>query len=231
MKTEWYVIIMAISATGIFLPLVWLNYQSELISPPPFLEAYLIAGFIMEGIILFIIGDMRQKKRDIRNDRKAHTKDLNQVYLRMTDVGIREEQKNLVLTFPRTFDEGTKYSDERIRKMVRGEYDSSIEQTSIKNLKYNEDYQFFDFAVEHLKEKQYKHIYKHWREANDLLENHNNESKKFFQDLADVIKQKMKEQYPEFVEVDQSPHADSIYFSKLIERKLKETFEKNSRYE
>lgn len=215
MRTLWYILIMIGSVGGIFAPLtIWLNIQTTLDQKlVDSLNLYLLAGFITEGIILFFFSDLIQKKRDLRTDRKEHTKDLNQIYLRLTDISFTEEKKELVLTFPKDYKQFNNFDN--LEQIFDRDYDPHMNRISRQYLYMYEDYYYFDYALEHLKHKSYKNIYEHWEKSNNII-NEYNKSPKFIDKLEEKIKIKMQENFPDFKEATHLQYDDHFYKPRTI---------------
>lgn len=175
MRLLWYVLIMIGSAIGIFAPLIWLNMQEKIDQKLiDSLNLYLLAGFIVEGIILFFVSEITQKKRDLQERRERHTKDLYEVYKRIADVGTIEENKKLFLAFPRNYEKRDirEMDMDYVRERILN-YDPHDYYISEKYLDMHNDYEYFEYAIEHLKHQKYKNIYKHWEKAKQLLDEYN----------------------------------------------------------
>ncbi len=192
MQSRWYIIIMIGSVLGIFLPLViWLNSQQELDSElVDVANLYLLAGFIVEGIILFFISNLIQTKRDLRTDRKEHTNDINKIFIRMTHAVIRDRRNGLKIVCP------TKDIDPKKLALTGLFLEEKInDYVEIEHLDLYADYYFFDFAIEHL--KKYKDTYKYWKNTEKLLEEFN--KRKLFKNIIDeLIESKMSKSFPDF---------------------------------
>jgi len=130
--------------------------------------------------------------------REKHTKDLSEIYKRISDVGFTESKGKLVRTYPRNYEEFDLDNTFIIMEKIRNNdpLSSRIEE---EHLDIKKDYEYFGFALEHLKHKKYRDIYKHWETANKLIEEYNN-SPKFTEQLQQKIRDSTHERFPDFEE-------------------------------
>lgn len=193
-----YPILMIISSTVVFSPFIWFNLQANPITEPPkFLESYLLVGFIIQGIITFLLTDMMYKKRESQNKKEAHSLDLNEIYKRLCYVGCQNwnspNRSRVQLTFPRNFyisSTPRSLSTDRFARVLANATSDSIHYETINfdELHRHPDYQYFEFAIEHLKDKKYEKIYIHWKKAWDIIDSYNEGSKTGMDELNAELK-------------------------------------------
>ena len=200
------------SILGLFTPLtIWLQGQEELDSKfVDLLNLYLLAGFIAEGVVLFFLSNIIQDRRDVRNDRKDHTKDLYEIYKRIAEVGFTEEKDKLTRTYP---SELTDHNYTSLEKIF--EDSNPFPRISEKYLYLYNEYEYFDFAIEHLKHKKYKNIFQCWEKSNKLIDEYN-DSPKFMEYLLKKIRKSMSESFPQFEEKKGSMFPDQFYKIKSV---------------
>ena len=157
------------------------------------LDTYLLGGFIITQVLLFMVDQIFQNIRETRNDLKEHTKSINEVYKLLTLVSIeqgrRQEPWKYFLKFPKEYKSSmTEYREELWEDIKKPEklYED--------HLKYDSVYDYYESAIEHLKHK-YKRIYKHWKNAKNLLGELNGKTS-IEEMLEGVIKEKMHHYFP-----------------------------------
>ena len=64
-------------------------------------------------------------------------------------------------------------------------------------LKYKSVYDYYESAIEHLKDKKYKHVYEHWDKTKTMLDELNSKTS-IEEKLEDRIEEKMKKCFPDF---------------------------------
>ena len=158
------------------------------------LLTYLLGGFIITQVLLFMVDQIFQNIRETRNDLKEHTKSINEVYKLLTLVNIKQgghqESWKHFLKFPAEY-------KPQLTQFREGLWESIESETLHENhLKYNSIYDYYESAIAHLKHK-YKHIHKHWENAKNLLDELNSKTS-IEERLEDRIKEKMDECFPDF---------------------------------
>ena len=182
-----YIVIIGLIAAAIFAVIFFSNEDKSL-------DTYLLGGFIITQVLLFMVDQIFQNIRETRNDLKEHTKSINEVYKRLTLVSIeqgrwREPWKHF-LKFPKEYKSLTTQHMEELLEGIK------FETLHEDHLKYDSVYDYYESAIEHLKHK-YKHIYKHWENTKNRLDKLN--SKTSIQEkLEDRIKEKMDKYFPDF---------------------------------
>ena len=179
---------MTVITVAVFVVMLLLNEDKSL-------DTYLLGGFIITQVLLFMVDQIFQNIRETRNDLKEHTKSINEVYKLLTLVSIeqgrwREPWKHF-LKFPKEYKSSmTQYREELWEDIKKPEklYED--------HLKYDSVYDYYDSAIEHLKHK-YKHISKHWENAKNLLDELNSKTS-IEERLEDRIKEKMDKYFPDF---------------------------------
>lgn len=210
---RWLFLMVVIGSTiAIITPLSFLTDKDT----QPIVGNYLFAGLIVEGIVIFMIQQTMDSKKHLQDRRQLHTEDLNHIYLRLTDVGFTEEQKNLALDFPEHYNQFNKF-DNLEAIFDDTQHNPLGNRTSQKYFYLSEDYYYFDYAIEHLKHKNYKNIYRHWEKANNIIDEFNN-SPKFIDKLEETMKTKIRIAFPEFKEIKNSIHdgKGDFYSSNVI---------------
>ena len=184
---KYFVIIGVIIAT-IFAIIYFSNEDKSL-------DTYLLGGFIITQVLLFMVDQIFQNIRGTRNDLKEHTKSINEVYKLLTLVsleqGRHQEPWKHFLKFPKEYKSSrTQYFDELLEGI-------KPEKLHEDNLKYNSVYDYYESAIEHLKDKKYKNIYEHWKKAKTMLDELNSKTS-IEERLEDRIKEKMDKCFPDF---------------------------------
>ena len=184
-----YIVIIGVITAAVFAVIFFSNEDKSL-------DTYLLGGFIITQVLLFMIDQIFQNMRGTRNDLKEHTKSINEVYKLLTLVNIREgrhgEMWKHFLTFPKEYKSSrTPYFDE----LEEGVKPEPLYEDQLKS-----DYPvylYYESAIEHLKHKKYKGIYEHWENVKNKLDELNSKTnpKKM---LEDRIKEKMSECFPDF---------------------------------
>ena len=188
MQRKHIVIILVIPAS-VFAIIYFLNEDQSL-------DTYLLGGFIITQVLLFMIDQIFQNIRGTRNDLKEHTKSINEVYKLLTLVNIREgrhgEMWKHFLTFPK------EYKSE-ITQILEEERDGTKPEPLYED-QLKSDYSvylYYESAIEHLKHNKCNGIYEHWENVKNRLDELNSKTnpKKM---LDDRIKEKMSECFPDF---------------------------------
>lgn len=163
---------------------------------PDHVEIYLLAGFITVEIILNMINWILQDKNNVRNDLKDHTKDINKVFIKMTESYIREGRDGLAITLPRE-DRNENSNWQIMQDMQNPRSDGYHDRVDIKYVHLHSDLYYFEYAEEHLK-KGYKDIYKHWKETKKLIQEFNSRPKRIRRTIEDMVNEKIIEFFPNF---------------------------------
>lgn len=196
MKKKNLIILVSIPIITLLLPLVWINYQSNVdpeFQPPQYLESYLLAGFIIAEIILTVSSWFLQDKSNVRGDLKEHTKEINKIFIRMTEAVIREREKGLTITLPtKEGMDAHALHKKDLLTFIPEEYHHRI---GVKYLKLDDDYYFFEFAMEHL--KKYKDIYKHWEKTEKLIDEFNLRER-IIPTIEKTVNEKINDFFPDF---------------------------------
>ena len=183
-----YIVIIGVITVAVFAVIFFSNEDKSL-------DTYLLGGFIITQVLLFMVDQIFQNMRGTRNDLKEHTKSINEVYKRLTLVSIEQgrhqEPWKHFLKFPKEYkSSGTQDFD----KLEEGVKPETLHEDQ---LKYDSVYDYYRSAIEHLKHKKYKGIYEHWENVKNKLDELNSKTnpKKM---LEDRIKEKMSECFPDF---------------------------------
>jgi hypothetical protein len=215
MHIAWYVVIMVGSVLGIFVPLtIWLNAQAQLDQKlVDSLNLYLLAGFIVEGIVLFFVGDIMQKKRDLQTEKKEHTRDLVQrIYNLLTDIFVREDYRTHKLAF-QVYRDPDRYHTRKLNLDLL-ETDNAVDLMPVDRLPKP----YFEWGMKHL--EKYPNIIKPWKEANSALDEYNLVNEKIRKTLDDMIKNQMVQSFPSFVYFEPTSHSENIYYPKKMRDKV-----------
>ena len=179
---------MAVITVSVFGVMLLLNENKSL-------DTYLLGGFIITQVLLFMVDQIFQNIRETRNDLKEHTKSINEVYKRLTLVsleqGRHQEPWKHFLKFPKEYKPSTpQYFDE----LLEGVKPETLHEDQ---LKYDSVYDYYGSAIDHLKDKKYKHIYEYWKKAETMLDELNSKTN-IGKMLEDRIKEKMDKCFPDF---------------------------------
>ena len=160
---------------------------------------------IAAGVVLFIF-----KQYFFRNDipyskKEEHTKNICEIYRLLTRVGIAQGGRDTSLwndfqkspteykhyrKFPTEYKSSINQFRDELYKSVR------VEQIYEYQLKDHSVYLHYDRALEHLKKhRKYKHIYKHWENTKNLLDELNGKTS-IEERLEGVINEKMHDYFP-----------------------------------
>ena len=157
------------------------------------LDTYLLGGFIITQVLLFMVDQIFQNMRGTRNDLKEHTKSINEIYKLLTLVSIeqgrRQEPWKYFLKFPKEYKSSMIQFREEPREGRQFEklYEDDLEHDSV--------YDYYKSAIEHLKHKKYKRIYDHLENTKNLLDELNGKTS-IEERLEDRIKEKMDKYFP-----------------------------------
>lgn len=185
------------------------------------LDTYLLGGFIVAEVIIFVTDQIIQNRRHLQDRRERHTKDLYEVYKRITDVGIKKVEQNLELDFPVNYKEFRSNLD--IIESMKKNYDPSLHRTTIPYFHLYQEYEYFEFAMEHLQYKKYNNIYKHWEKLNQLVEEYN-KNPKFIDTLEQRIQETLSREFSDFEEREDYRYPDHFYSIRTITKYVSEIF-------
>lgn len=145
-----------------------------------------------------------------RQERKEHSQFINdKVYKRLLDVFIRPETgRRLVLKVPSNYEQ---YQLDKIKTLVITNDPSLILVSSL---------QYFEYAIEHLKNKKYKKILSHWTKANRLVNEYNNLIDSLSITIKTTIKKEMLSTFPNFIEFKADGRDNSYFLNNVSERLL-----------
>ena len=193
------------------------------------LDTYLLGGFIVVEVIIFVTDQIIQSRRHLQDRRERHTKDLYEIYKRIADVGIMEEKQKLVLSFPRHYKEFD-YTNTDILMESLERYDPRFERTTIQYFHLHKDYEYFDFAMEHLKYKKYNNIYKHYEKLNQLVEEYN-KNPRFIDTLEQRIQETLSREFSDFEAREDYRYPDHFYSVRTITKYVSEIFDYGQEHE
>jgi len=150
---------------------------------------------VVEVLGMFIFRSF-QLKDSQTSTKKQHFEDLYNIYKRISRVRVRtygKNRENVTLTFPREIyvKPKTVSLSDKVREMMDDHMrihplDNTFE---LSEMSLYSDYEYFDFAIEHLKHKKYENIYKHWNKINELIIEFNEKDEKSLDKLQAEIKQ------------------------------------------
>ena len=126
---------------------------------------------MIDHIFHSIRGTLNDYKERTLNDYKEHTEFINKVYKLL--ILVRLEQGRLPkprqyhLKFPKEYKSQLTQFRERLWK------DKQFVELYEDQLKSEPAYLYYEPAIEHLKHKKYKHIYRHWENTKKLLDEFN----------------------------------------------------------
>ena len=187
MENDNFVLIVAGGVISAFSSLTIATYEQELL---------LHALVPSMTFVTFLLNYNLKKKMILHDDRKKHTQDIQKIYYLLTDVVIRENdrKKKFVRTFPREYIPN-KYH-EHLKRFMLGESEPLNDRIDEEYLDQSPNYKYYEFALEHLKCRKYKDIYKNWKEIHNLLDDLNKKPS-FRTKLKELINEKMQDQLPE----------------------------------
>ena len=197
----------------IFLPPILLLYfpditgqKIENVTPLDLMTLFYTIAFVWVTSTAFILTDLTQYKRSLREDRKNHTKDICKIYKLLLGVIIREENtkkrenlqtkrdEKIILKFPSEYKAKNDFT--HLEQIINGENDTSFQYISKESLDYYDNYRYFDYAITHLKHRTYKNIDSHWQKIQKMLEESNTKIR-FIVKLIDTLDEKMKQHLPD----------------------------------
>ena len=187
----------------IFLPPIILLYfpdvagqKIENVTPLDLMTLFYTIAFVWVTSTAFILTDLTQSKRSLRDDRKNHIRDIYKMFRIISQVSIKQENKQFILSFRKKYINYKTMSDDELLTRVDDNYEDDI-GIPINYIDNYEEFEYFDMAIKHLKHKKYKDIYQHWENTKKLLEELN--EKKLSEDVInEKIKSQMKEFFPDF---------------------------------
>ena len=148
---------------------------------------------IVEGGMLLILKQYFFGNEIPYSKKEEHTKKICEVFMLLTRVKMAQGRHNIslwehFLRFP------TKYKSEFqiAEELLEG---ALVDQLHEDQLNDHPAYLYYDRALEHLKRRKYKHIYKHWENAKNLLDELNGKTS-IKERLEGVIKEKMHHYFP-----------------------------------
>ena len=185
----------------LFLILGTLHYLAatyENFTYPEHVESYLLAGFITAEIILNMINWLMQDKNNVRSELKEHTKEINKIFIRMTESYIRMGKEGLAITLPR---ENSISNSSLMRAGLNPQPDGYYDRVDIKYVELHPDiYYFYEFALKHLETIKYKNIFKHWKKTEELLKEFNSRPEKIIPRIGKEVNKKIDDFFPNFQE-------------------------------
>ena len=126
--------------------------------------------------------------------KEEHTKNICDVYMLLTRVGITQGRWKIPRKYFRKFPIEYKSSTDQFRKELSE--NKQVEQIYEDQLKDHLAYLYYYRALEHLKKhRKYKHIYKHWENTKNLLDELNGKTS-IEEKIEGVIKKKMHRYFP-----------------------------------
>ena len=149
---------------------------------------------IVEGGMLLILKQYFFGNEIPYSKKEEHTKNICEIYMLLTRVGITQGRWKMPRKYFREFP--TKYkpsAGQIVEELLEG---VRVEQIYEDQLKDHPAYLYYDRALEHLKKhKKYNHIYKHWKNTKNLLDELNGKTS-IEERLEGVIKEKMHHYFP-----------------------------------
>lgn len=190
-------------AVGLLLPTTSQNgEESQVMAVGNMVSA---AGVAIMIVLLkqFFFGNERP-----HSERKRHVDDMCEIYKRLCDCSIEEEMGKLELSFPKVYRESS--PETSLNEMLGAKPDRYFERVSEEYLRDYHDYDFYAFALEHLKHREYECIRRHWTNTRRLLAEFNKKTR-FVEELKTKIKEKMDDRLPDFQQ--RSETQSSNYYS------------------
>ena len=160
---------------------------------------YAIA-FVWVTLMAFILSDLTQAKRSLRDEKKSHARDINGVFTLLALVSTRQRKKR-VIVLP------SKEVLSKIALAQKGFVDNSIltNYISLKYLTNNDEYYYYDEAHDHLKSG-YKDVFSHWKKIEKLVEEFNKTPS-----VDSVLEKDLEKTIQEAFNTNSSTH-DSIHY-------------------
>ena len=145
----------------------------------------------IEGVMLFTF---KRYFLDIPySEKKDHTKKICEIYMLLTRVGITQGRWDSLWKYFRKFPTECKpLAGQLVKKWVEEKQAVQIYEEQLKD---HPAYLYYDRALEHLKRKKYRHIYKRWENTKNLLDELNGKTS-IEERLEGVIKEKMHRYFP-----------------------------------
>lgn len=148
------------------------------------------------------------------SERKRHIDEMCGIYKRLCDCNIEENMGKLELSFPRVYKESS--PEDSLEEMLDAKSDQYFGRVPEEYLGDYPDYDFYDFAIEHLKHKEYEHIYEHWVNIHRLLDEFNNKTR-FVEKLKNTIKEKMDARLSNFQHVSETRSSNYYYLGTVTQ--------------
>lgn len=182
-----YLLFIAPLAYFLFMPVYYSKTQDQMI-----LQNYLMGGFILVTVLVFMIDQIIQNHRAKKQEQKNHSTELNEIYKRISHVGFQTQGDNrskIMLNFPRDYyiNPAPKFSanPDRVARSMENYFQNAPLQRTIplNELEFHPDYDNFEFAIEHLKNKEYENIYKYWNNVWKIINSYSQQSQPVLDEL------------------------------------------------
>lgn len=186
------------------------------------MNLFYVIAFVWVTSVAFILTDFAQHKRNIREDKKDHAKDISSIFNFMTDIGVRisinrknpdEIFEELKIILP------TKEGLLRRSMFLKGDFQmpEPHHDVELDYLRYHDEYYYYNESMEHL--KKYKDTYKHWEKTINLIDKFNQE-KTMRDNIKGMLAVKMKEGFNLTSKCEKETDSSIYYDSSIIDRIL-----------